>query len=122
MYVPPEYDRSSRASSCVVGVQYKALSLLDRSAYTVAAFDWQARGALDSRPELPGLVLFRRSGKSMAHTGLYIGGGRVVHAKGHAYGVVETALSGGGWTHWAAPKGLYTADQINAAESRHERR
>ena len=77
--------------------------------------NWDARGEIASLPDLPGIVLFRRSGKSMAHTGLYIGSCRVVHAKGHAYGVVETALSGGGWTHWAAPNGLYTADQINAA-------
>lgn len=34
------------------------------------------------------------------HVGIYIGNGKVIEARGHAYGVVETNLVGRGWTSW----------------------
>ncbi|MBE6719187.1 MAG: hypothetical protein E7571_00845 [Ruminococcaceae bacterium] len=34
------------------------------------------------------------------HVGVYIGGGYVIEAKGHAYGVVKTAFKGRGWKNW----------------------
>ena len=37
----------------------------------------------------------------MAHTGVCVGGGQTVEAKGHAYGVILSQLAGAGWTHWA---------------------
>lgn len=34
------------------------------------------------------------------HVGVYIGNGKVVEARGHDYGVVETNLVDRGWTQW----------------------
>lgn len=32
--------------------------------------------------------------------GVYVGNGKVIEARGHKYGVVETNLAGRGWTKW----------------------
>ena len=79
-----------------------------------AADNWTARGTIGNMPDLPGVVLFRQGGGRMQHTGLYIGGGRVVEAAGHKKGVIQSAMPGG-WTHWAAPSGMYSADEIVTA-------
>ena len=42
----------------------------------------------------------------MSHTGIYIGNGKVVHAKGSKDGVVLDTMPST-WTHWGIPKGLY---------------
>ena len=43
----------------------------------------------------------------MAHVGVYTGDGRVIHARGHAYGVVENMLDEVRFTHYLIPTGLY---------------
>lgn len=53
------------------------------------------KGTIDSIPEIPGLAVWHEG-----HIGIYIGDGKVIEAKGTKYGVVETELSAGGWTHW----------------------
>lgn len=53
------------------------------------------KGEIDSIPEIPGVLVFYDG-----HTGVYIGGGEVIEARGHAYGVVKTKLSARPWTHW----------------------
>ena len=52
-------------------------------------------GSISTLPELPGVLVFMSR-----HVGVYIGGGHVIEARGHAYGVVKTKLAGRGWTHW----------------------
>ena len=52
-------------------------------------------GNIKSIPELPGVLVFMEG-----HVGIYIGNGKVIEARGHAYGVVETNLVGRGWTKW----------------------
>ena len=42
----------------------------------------------------------------MTHTGISLGNGKFIHAKGSKYGVVEESMPGS-WTHWGIPKGLY---------------
>jgi hypothetical protein len=54
------------------------------------------KGPISTIPEVPGIAVFMDG-----HVGVYIGHGRVIEAKGHAYGVVETALAGRGWKNWA---------------------
>ena len=51
-------------------------------------------------------VLYRRGSDGMVHSGIYLGNGKVIEAKGSAYGVVETSLKDGHWTDYAIPKGL----------------
>lgn len=46
-------------------------------------------------PEVPGVLVFKDG-----HVGVYVGGGEVIEARGHAYGVVKTKLADRGWTSW----------------------
>lgn len=52
-------------------------------------------GDISSIPEVPGVLVFKPG-----HVGVYIGGGEVIEARGHSYGVVKTKLSERGWTRW----------------------
>ncbi|MBE6948179.1 MAG: hypothetical protein E7454_08055 [Ruminococcaceae bacterium] len=52
-------------------------------------------GDIFSIPEVPGVLVFKPG-----HVGVYIGGGEVIEARGHSYGVVKTKLSERGWTRW----------------------
>lgn len=76
-------------------------------------------GQIHSMPETPGVLVFILSGGKMVHVGVYIGGGQVIEARGHAYGVVQTALKGRGWTHWGVCPYI-TYDSANGAESEEE--
>ena len=53
------------------------------------------KGSISTMPDIPGVLVFLPG-----HVGVYIGNGYVVEAKGHAYGVVKTALKGRGWKNW----------------------
>ena len=53
------------------------------------------KGNISTIPELPGVLVF-----SPQHVGVYIGGGYVIEARGHKYGVVKTKLSERGWKSW----------------------
>ncbi len=57
------------------------------------------KGTIDTMPEIPGLLVFMPS-----HVGVYIGNGKVIEARGHAYGVVETNLKDRGWKQWGKCK------------------
>lgn len=76
-------------------------------------------GQIHSMPDTPGTLVFILSGGRMVHVGVYIGGGQVIEARGHAYGVVQTALKGRGWTHWGVCPYI-TYDSANGAESEDE--
>lgn len=52
-------------------------------------------GSISTMPDVKGVLVF-----SEGHVGVYIGGGKVIEARGHNYGVVETELKKRGWTHW----------------------
>lgn len=53
------------------------------------------QGTMETMPDLIGVLVFMDG-----HVGIYIGNGKVIEARGHAYGVVETNLVGRGWTKW----------------------
>ena len=53
------------------------------------------KGSINTIPEIPGLAVWFEG-----HIGVYVGEGKVIEAKGTQYGVVETKLSEGLWTHW----------------------
>lgn len=59
------------------------------------------KGPISTIPEVPGLAVYMPG-----HVGVYIGGGKVIEAKGHAYGVVETELKGRGWKNWSYIDGI----------------
>lgn len=73
------------------------------------------RGMISSIPEEPGVCVFMAD---MSHVGVYIGGGCVIEAMGHAYGVVKTQLKGRGWAYWGKPRWIeYTGAAETPAET-----
>ena len=64
---------------------------------------WKRKGTMSAMPQGQVLFLYRESGGRMQHTGLALGDGTCVHARGTAYGVVRQPVSGYAWTHWASP-------------------
>lgn len=63
------------------------------------------------------LVYRQDDDKRMHHTGVYMGDGLVIHAKGHAYGVVREKLDkiDKPLTHFGIPAGLYSDSELRAA-------
>ena len=70
------------------------------------AGNWMRRGDVSEMPDVVCCV-FRKNGSKMEHTGMHIGGGRVIHCSRN---VQDSGMSG--WTHYAIPKGLYREDEI----------
>lgn len=62
---------------------------------------WKERSAIDTLPDEPGLFLFTQKLGRMTHTGVSVGGGWEVDARGHAYGVVRRRIEDTSFTHWA---------------------
>lgn len=53
------------------------------------------KGSIGTMPDIPGVLVF-----SEGHVGIYIGGGYVIEARGHEYGVVKTRLKSRPWRWW----------------------
>lgn len=59
------------------------------------------RGIIGTMPDKPGILIYMVDHRGvMVHVGIYIGNGQAIEARGHAYGVVQTAIKGRSWTHW----------------------
>lgn len=69
--------------------------------------NWLERGQIDNMPECVCCVFVDKDGKK-AHTGLYIGDNLTVEASV----TVKRQSLAQKWTHYAIPKGLYTAEEI----------
>lgn len=54
-------------------------------------------GSISTMPDQPGVCVFM---SDMSHVGVYVGGGYVIEARGHAYGVVKTKLTERSWGKW----------------------
>lgn len=66
------------------------------------AANWEQKGEIADLPDQV-CCLFMQNGKTMSHTGMYLGDGLVIHCSGE----VKTGKpTDKGWTHWAIPKGL----------------
>lgn len=76
--------------------------------------NWDERGDIAAMPDLVCCVFVQKAGK-WKHTGLHIGGGRIIHCGGGE--VKYDTVSGGdnAWTHYGIPKGLYTPEEIRKA-------
>ena len=64
----------------------------------------ETKGTIDQLPEGAVAMLYRQKGEIMQHTGLYLGDGTVIDARGTKYGVVHQARDKYAWTHYAIPK------------------
>ncbi|MCL1952692.1 MAG: C40 family peptidase [Oscillospiraceae bacterium] len=78
----------------------------DRSAAGLKA-ECGEKGKIATLPEEPGLLVFIDG----THVGVYIGGGRVVEARGFSYGVVETKVKDRAWDTWGRLDWLEDATQ-----------
>jgi len=75
--------------------------------------NWAEKGDIAAMPDLVCCVFVYKAGK-WKHTGLHIGGGRIIHCSGEVK--YDTVIGGANqWTHYAVPKGLYTPEEIKAA-------
>lgn len=70
------------------------------------ASNWVRRGPAKEMPDCVCCVFRRRDGR-MEHTGMHLGGGRVIDCSA---GVSSVGM--GGWTHYGIPKGLYSEEEI----------
>ena len=69
--------------------------------------DWADTGEISTIPESKTVFVYRRNKNNpnvMQHTGVALGDGTCVHARGTAYGVVRQSMNEHAWTHWALPK------------------
>ena len=65
-------------------------------------------GEISGLPRDKVCLVFRKdSDGKMHHVGIYMGDGSVIHARGHAYGVVQQQLEDVTFTHYGVPSGLY---------------
>lgn len=80
------------------GYDYNAPSTYD------SRWDWSANGTIDkctekgdikTMPEIVGLIVWKKN-----HVGCYIGNGKVIEAKGHAYGVIMSNIKDTKWKMW----------------------
>ena len=55
------------------------------------------KGLVKNMPEIPGLLLFN---DKLGHVGVYAGGGMVIEARGHAYGVQINKVTSRTFTKW----------------------
>lgn len=53
------------------------------------------KGTIDTMPDIPGLAVWYEG-----HIGVYIGNGYVIQAANTYDGVIKTAITSSGWTHW----------------------
>lgn len=81
--------------------------------------NWAIMGEMDTLPADKMAILYRQDSPSvMGHTGIALGDGSCVHAKGHDYGVVREGIEAyGRWTHWAIPVGLYDQAEPSAGKA-----
>lgn len=71
--------------------------------------NWEKKGEIKDMPDVPGIILYHRYSKdprSMSHTGVYVGNGMVVDARGAAHGVIYNTIGSYEWTHWGALPGV----------------
>lgn len=76
---------------------------------------WDKKDVISTLPDVPGVILYHENSTgTMTHTGVYIGGGYAVEARGAKYGVVKTAVKDRTWTHWAALPGVLTGEEVSS--------
>lgn len=72
------------------------------------AKNWAERGEIRDMPDVVCCV-FKKVNNKMEHTGLHVGGGRIIHC---GAGVQTGKTSDKSWTHYAIPAGLYSDEEI----------
>lgn len=81
--------------------------------YAAAKGTLQGGKRTDGQPLKPGTAVFLTKGSDRHHVGLYVGDGKVIEAKGTAYGVAESKITR--WNEWAELTG--TSYAVDAPDS-----
>lgn len=64
---------------------------------------WKHWGSIGAIPDGKVAFVYREAKGAMQHTGVALGDGTCVHARGTAYGVVHQPMSAYAWTHFGIP-------------------
>ena len=78
--------------------------------------DWAASGEISTLPACTICFVYRKASGKMQHTGIYMGDGTVIDARGHDKGVLHATLASYPWTHWAILQGMELPDNLLAEE------
>lgn len=105
------YDCRGLTAAAVKAVTGRSIMGTGATAQWNDESNWAAKGEIATMPQGVPVVLFRRSGSKMQHTSVALGDGTYIHAGGHSSGVTRPELKKG-WTHWAIPIGIYTAEEL----------
>ena len=83
---------------------------------------WESKGEIADMPRDKPCVLYNESASAnpMGHTGIYLGDGWVVDARGSREGVLLSRLDSRPWSHYAVPRGADEPVQIETATVRAE--
>lgn len=84
----------------------------DRAANTFCS-QFVKSGEIGTMPETPGLAVWKSG-----HIGIYIGGGKVIEARGYQYGVVESTLESQSWKKWGQIKDVAYTEEPTKAEDK----
>lgn len=69
---------------------------------------WEVKNTIDQMPkDRPCVLYYNKTGSTMQHTGIYLGGGDVIDARGSKEGIIQSRIDSRVWTHYAVPRGLY---------------
>lgn len=81
--------------------------------------DWVERGLITDMPDIVCCVFMhdKTTAGKMSHTGMHIGGGQIIHCTSNG-GVKYGDTSNKSWTHYAIPKGIYSAEEIERAKGK----
>ena len=65
--------------------------------------NWEIKGTIDGMPVDCVCCVFKDVSGTKEHTGMYVGGGKIIHCSG----TVKTGkITDKGWTHYAIPRGI----------------
>lgn len=67
------------------------------------AANWEVKGPISEMPLDKICCVFKQVGTTMEHTGIHVGGGKIIHC---SVEVKEGKTTDKGWTHYGIPKGL----------------
>lgn len=110
------------AHDCAQLVRYAAkaagLSLPSGATSQWEDGDWAASGLIRDLPQDYICIVYRKRDGRMVHTGVYMGDGTTVEARGHADGVVRGEVGDYPWTHWAILRGMACPDGAGLLQAR----
>nr|DAH63203.1 MAG TPA: lysozyme family protein [Caudoviricetes sp.] len=90
------------------GMKLKGSGCTSQWGYNI---NWLKKGDIKNMPNVVCCVFQYYKGKYQ-HTGLHVGDGKIIHCSN---GVQWGDISEKGWTHYAIPAGLYTAEEVKMA-------